>query len=297
MFFRGIINTAIYDFIEWRKNIRIVYSFLIAFVFCFLVTDGFLTYASDSGAVQFLEAFIFSFGDGNYLLLITLLFLLLFADMPFLSSATPFLLVREGRRRWLAGQFLYIFISSCIFMIFMLISTVCLSAGNAFVGNKWSVVTAELSYANKKTEMNLPVSTKVLEMSRPYNVAICIFILIFLYVFMLMSIKMFFTIRKGALAGTAAVITVSTYGLIMNPANIALFFNLGDESLYKARVFVGWASPLNHAIYGMHNFGYDKLPRIWHSILIFVAITTVFICLSYRSLRKYNFSFEGTEKR
>ena len=37
---------------------------------------------------------------------------------------------------------------------------------------------------------------------------------------------------------------------------------LPDEFYYKARVIVGWISPLNQATYSMHNFGYDNLPSL-----------------------------------
>ena len=59
---------------------------------------------------------------------------------------------------------------------------------------------------------------------------------------------------------------------------------------------VGWLSPLNQATYHMHNFGYDLLPRLWQTYLIFgVAIVLLFV-LTLRALRKYNFHFLGGDQ-
>ena len=70
----------------------------------------------------------------------------------------------------------------------------------------------------------------------------------------------------------------------------------GDKELmYKANVAVGWLSPLNHATYHMHNFGYDLLPRLWQTYLIFGILIALCFFLSLRAIRKYNFNFVGTE--
>ncbi|MDD3339079.1 MAG: hypothetical protein PHS82_11450, partial [Lachnospiraceae bacterium] len=60
---------------------------------------------------------------------------------------------------------------------------------------------------------------------------------------------------------------------------------------YQINVLVGWISPLNHATYYMHNFGYDYLPRIWQSSLIFICFIFVNLCLIHRQIRKYEFHF------
>ena len=65
--------------------------------------------------------------------------------------------------------------------------------------------------------------------------------------------------------------------------------------MYKANVIVGWLSPLNQATYQMHNFGYDKLPTIAETLLIFSALIIVLFVLSVFAIRKYNFNFTGTE--
>ena len=58
---------------------------------------------------------------------------------------------------------------------------------------------------------------------------------------------------------------------------------------------MGWLSPLNHATYHMHNFGYDLLPRLWQTYAIFGALILLCFLLALRAIRKYSFNFTGTE--
>jgi hypothetical protein len=72
-------------------------------------------------------------------------------------------------------------------------------------------------------------------------------------------------------------------------------FRLSDRLSYKANVAVGWLSPLNQATYHMHNFGYDLLPRLWQTFIIFGVFIAGFYLLALRWIRDYNFNFTGTE--
>lgn len=62
-----------------------------------------------------------------------------------------------------------------------------------------------------------------------------------------------------------------------------------------ANVIIGWLSPLNQATYHMHNFGYDKLPRLWQSYCIFIGLSVILYFASIRGAKRYNFSFTGTD--
>ena len=63
--------------------------------------------------------------------------------------------------------------------------------------------------------------------------------------------------------------------------------------MYKANVAVGWISPLNHAAYHMHNFGYDLLPRMWQTYLVFIALIVLFYVLTRLAIKRYSFNFTG----
>ena len=72
-----------YNFRRWHKNPRIVITFCLALVLCFLLSDKAVKFAKEyDTTMQLVEAFVWTFGDSNSILLSSLLLLLLFADRP-----------------------------------------------------------------------------------------------------------------------------------------------------------------------------------------------------------------------
>jgi len=289
-------SVAMYNFRLWRRNPRIFITFALAFILCFLLSDKAVRFAHEyESTMQIVEAFIWTFADSTSILLSSLLLLLLFADMPFLSPGTPFYLVRIDRKTWIMGQALYVVLATTIYMAFILVSTSLVCMSNSFVGDMWSQTAAILGYSGAGKAVALPALVKTLEMSKPYPCMITIFVLMLLYALLLAFLMLTFNIYKGQLAGAIGVFAFSLYGLLLNPELINTVLKLPERMMYKANVIMGWLSPLNHATYHMHNFGYDLLPRLWQTYALFAAGIAFLFVLAIRASRKYNFNFTGTE--
>ncbi len=286
-----------YNFRMWRRNVRIYLTFALAFILCFLLSDKAASFAYEMNtAMQAFEPFVWTFGDANSVLLISLLLVLLFADIPFLGAGVPYYLVRMKRSTWAWGQLVYLVLATLIYMVFILIATTLICMQNSFIGNMWSETAAILGYSGAGKAVALPALVKTLEMSRPYQCAMTIFLLMLLYTLVLALLMLFMKLLRGKSAGVVAAFGFSLYGLLLNPELIKQMFNLPDELMYKANVAVGWLSPLNQATYHMHNFGYDLLPRLWQTYLIFLVLIAGLMVGILRAIRKYNFMFLGTEQ-
>ena len=295
---RKISIVALYNFRLWKWNPRIIITFALAFILCFMLSDKAVQFATaNETTMQLVEAFIWTFGDADSIMLASLLLLLLFADMPFLTAATPLFLMRINRKIFLLGQGLYIILSTLIYMIFVLLSTILICIGNSFSGNIWSETAALLGYSGAGEKIALPSFVKVMTLSRPYEGMFHIFLLMLLYALVLAFIMLWGNLKKGPVAGVSAVVIFTLFGYLLKPDLIQDLFKLPDILQYKANVAVGWLSPLNHATYYMHNFGYDLLPRLWQTYAIFSGLILLLFWLCLRSIRNYSFNFTGTEGR
>lgn len=291
-----VFAVAGYNFRLWRKNPRIVTCFALAFIMCFLLTDKAVNFAVEHNtSMQIAETFIWSFGDSNSILLSSSLLVILFADMPFLSSGTPLYLVRTSRRKWITGQIIYAIVATTIYMAFVLLSSALLSAKQSYLTNMWSPTAAILGYTNAGERVAIPALVKTLEMSWPYQSMISIFLLMLGYSLVMVMIMLTYNLRFGPAMGVVSVLAFSIYGILMRPDTIQLIFDLPDEAYYIANVAIGWLSPLNHATYHMHNFGYDKLPSLGHSYLIFFILVAGCYMSAVRAAMRFNFNFAGTD--
>ena len=293
---RQVFSVAVYDFRQWSGNPRVIATFALAFILCFLLSDKAVRFTREySSTMQAVEAFVWTFGDANSILLVSLLLALLFADMPFLSAGTPYYLTRIDRKTWLMGQALYIILTTAIYMVFILVSTSVICMRQSFSGNMWSETAAILGYSGAGKAVALPALVKTLEMSTPYACMGAIFLLMLLYALVLAFLMLSMNIRFGQLSGVVSAFAFSLFGFLLNPELLRAAFHLPNELMYRANVAVGWLSPLNHATYHMHNFGYDLLPRLWQTYLIFAGLIAGLFLFALRSIRRYNFNFSGTE--
>ena len=291
-----IFSIAGYNFRLWRKNPRIIVTFALAFVMCFLLSDKAVCFAIDHNTtMQIVEVFIWNFGDSNSILLSSVLLVMLFADMPFLSSGTPRYLVRTSRRVWITGQVVYTLAATFVYLVFVLICTAFFSMQQSFVGNMWSPTAAILGYTNAGERVAIPALVKTLEMSWPYQSMVSIFFLMLGYTSVMVMIMLVCNLRFGQAAGVVSVLVFSVYGILLKPDTIQTILRLPDEAYYIANVTIGWVSPLNQATYHMHNFGYDKLPRLWQSYFIFGILVILGYIAALQAAKRYNFSFVGTE--
>lgn len=294
--FRQIWLAAAANFRRWRRNPQIFLAFSLGFVVCFLLSDKVLVFAQEHDTLlQILEPFIWTFGDANSILIVSLLLLLLFADMPNLNNEVPLFLVRMDRMIWMLGQILYLVLATFLFLCFILVSTCILAGAKAYTANLWSDTAAILGYSEIGSKIAIPAFVKVLELSFPYTCTLHIFGLMLGYSLLMTSLILYLNLWKGK-GGMIGGIVFSGFGFVLNPEMIADFLRLSQEKMKLANIAFGWISPLNHATYYMHNFGYDSLPKLWVSYLVFGAGSLLLFGLSLRRIRTYSFDFTGTQK-
>lgn len=293
---RQIFLLTAVNFRRWRKSPQIWLAFGLGFVACFLLTNKTVLFAQAHDTVmQIFEPFIWTFGDAKSILLISLCLLLLFADMPNLGAEVPLMLIRTTRRRWMAAQILYLALATVIFTAFLLISSCILCAQYGYPANKWSETAAILSYSPIGEKIAVPTFVKVLELTYPYPCTVQIFLLMLGYSMTLAGLMFLGNLLRTRL-GMVLGIVFSGFGLFLNPDIISQWFHLSIYQSRRANILFGWLSPLNHATYYMHNFGYDNLPRLRESDLIFAAASAVLFLLAFWRSKKYAFCFTGTEK-
>lgn len=293
---RKIFAVTAYHFQNWRRNPKIFLTFGMALVMCFLLTEKAVAFSQDHATyTQIMEPFIWAFGDTQSILLASSLLLLLFSDMPFLSQGTPFYLVRMDRKTWLLGQALYIGCVTVFYIFWILLCTTLLCARTSFVGNQWSRTAALLGYSSAGSSFFLPSSVRTMEGTTPYCCAGTICLLMLLYVLLLVFLMLAVNLKFGNRAGIVSAIGFSVYGYLLQPDTLVSFMNLMPEERYLANLILGWISPLSHATYPMHNFGFDRLPTLEQTYLIFSFLIMLCFVAALAAAKKYNFAFTGTE--
>ena len=291
-----VLSATAYDFRRWRGNLRVIFTFLFCVVLCFLLSNKVTRFAASCGTtMQIAEAFVWTFDDSKAIMLASMLLILMLGDMPFLDADTPYFLSRTSRREWLTGQVIYIISCAFIYCTAVLAITSLLCMRTSFVGNKWSATAAMLGFTRAGASIAVPAFVRTMEITTPYECMAVIFALMSAYTLVLVLLMLFMSIRFSKSAGVVSAFGLSLYGYLLTPDFVKTVFGIPEDRMYRANLILGWISPLNHASYHMHNFGYDRLPTLWQTFAIMIGICVLLYLLSLRAIRRYNFNFsKGT---
>lgn len=278
-----------------RKNPRFYMSLLLGFLLCWLLTDKTMaisrTYLTN---VQLLEPFVWCYADDDSILFAALVMMLMFSAFPRLDTPASYLIFRTTRLSWLLGQILTVFILTLGYTLMILVSSMVMCIGcNVFVANNWSETATMLSFSPASFEVALSVMRKTVKLTTPYGCAVQIFFLLFQYVLLMAMLQLTFSVLKSRRAGIMAALIVNFAGYVLTPERFMTWLSLPQELRYYANLLSAWLSPLQHATYPMHNFGYDLLPRVQTSYLILGGCTLALMLLSILAMRRFSFSFTG----
>ncbi|MGI6069926.1 MAG: hypothetical protein ACOYBE_05815 [Blautia sp.] len=291
---RQIFAVVRYQFLGFFKNPRVILSFSLGLIASFLLSTKVIEVAQYYQVpMQAAEPFIWTFGDMTSILLVSLLLLLMFSDLPKLSPVSPYYLHRITKKKWLAAQVFYVIACTALYVGFILAVTVFLCIRYTFIGNMWSETAAMLGYSKLGETMMVPSTVKVMESITPYGCMVQVVVLLFFYALTLGFVILWGNLAFGRRAGMVAGLGFCLYGFLLNPKVLGKILGLEEFEMYKVRVFAGWVSPLNHAVYGMHDFGYDLLPSVGQSVLVFLGLLLLLYGMSVHVLGGYDFVFGG----
>lgn len=292
---RQICGIVHYNFAGFFQTPKVIFTFLLEFVLSFLLTGRIMAVMENYNTpVQAIEPFLWTFGDGTAVLLSSLLLLLLFSDLPKLTPLTPYQLVRTTKRKWLFGQFVYVILVTVLYTVFMLLFTTVLCMKNSYPGNLWSETAAMLGYSELGKNLQVPSTVRVMESISPYGCMVQVFLLLFCYSLTLSFVILVGNLYKGKTKGMVLGLLYSIFGFLLDPNVLAALLHKEKYEMYQINVLICWISPLNQAVYGKHDLGYDLLlPKIWQSCIFFGVVLLVLAVLALRRMKRYPFEFLG----
>lgn len=284
-----------YNFFGFFRNPKVIFTLFLEFVLSFLLTGRIMVVMDNYNTpVQAIEPFLWTFGDGTAVLLSSMLLLLLFSDLPKMTLVTPYQLIRTTKKKWLLGQFVYIIFVTILYTCFMLLFTSVLCMKDSYPGNLWSDTAAMLGYSDLGKNLQVPSTVRVMESISPYGCMLQVFLLLFCYSLTLSFVILVGNLYKGKTKGMIAGLFYSIYGFLLDPNVLAAVLHKEKYEMYQINVLICWISPLNQAVYGKHNLGYDPLlPKLWQSCVFFLILVVILVILALRRMKKYPFEFLG----
>ena len=275
------------------KNLRFYLGLLLGLLICFFLTEKTITLVGTFHTdLQIFEPFIWCFADGASILFASLALLLPLSQMPRLDAPASFLIFRSGRRSWVTGQVLTAVVLSTLYTLLLLLGTCIFTVGNVFFENRWSDTAAVMSFSPQQFDVALNVVRRTVKQTDPYSCVLAVILLMAQYMLFLSMASLFVSLLFGKQAGISAVIGISLFSWLLTPSRFEVWFGLDEQLRYIANLWAAWVSPLQHAAYTMHSFGYDRLPTFAQTHLLMGGINLLLILLCMRAAGRVQFSFQ-----
>lgn len=282
---KNSLSCARTEFVKWILDARmIIVLCLCVFIYTF-VAEPIKANAELMGEpMNALEPFIAALNSGMVLLVVPLGFLTLISDFPKIDGSTIFYIFRIGKKSWLCGQILRLFMMTAAYILAIFAASVGGVITSGFTGTEWSLVATKFASEfpeqsgnfgvlllpeNLYNQMTLP--TAVIEST----------LFVIAYLFSLGMILLAFSIGKRKTAGIVVCGLVIAFGAALCSINTKLM----------------WALPMAHSIIWLHYTEFLRepiFPVFWSAVYFAAVIAGAFIFCAV-SLKRFDYDIISSE--
>lgn len=273
------------EFVKWIVDARmIIILCLCVFIYSFVVEPIKANSELMGEPMNVLEPFIATLNSGMVLLVIPLGFLTLISDFPKIDGSTLFFIFRIGKKSWLCGQILRLFMMTAAYILAIFAASVGGVLASGFTGSEWSFVATKFASEfpeqsgnfgvlllpeNLYNQMTLP--TAVMEST----------LFVISYLFSLGMILLSFSIAKRKTAGLFICGLVIALGAALCSINTKLM----------------WTLPMAHSIIWLHYTEFLREPifPVFYSAIYFAAIIVAALIFCIVSLKRFDYDMISSE--
>lgn len=168
--------------------------------------------------------FPYFMSDDHVVLIASLGALLLFCDAPFIDSEQPYIVLRSGRKKWVAGQIAYIAISSTLFTLFLYLLTLLLLLPWLEFSTEWGKAIGTLAQTTTGYDLGITITFDryIFFGYSPISATLLSLLLCFSVVFFLGMLMFYLNLRINRMVGTIAGALLILWQLVIRKTATAL---------------------------------------------------------------------------
>lgn len=281
---RYCLNLCRMNFLRWKTSLRILMLLSILAVMQIMYGLPYIESAKGFGyPLQLFETYIAAFSGSHASLLMSIIVVFILADVPIRNTGFESALLRGSRRKWLIGQWLYIFLCSLIVCFVVFLFNVLISVPCAYLPNEWSLPTLITTHSGKSAmgfgQIFSTIPTFILEHDLPVGAMLYTFLLQFLLFSFYGTLAVFLNILCNRIVAPAVLI-------LLNAVHWLLRMFAPGDTVFK---IYSWFSPLYHGTYSEHQFlsiSEGGMASAAVSAWILLGCSVIFIILSHMAIRK-----------
>lgn len=167
---KAILSICMQNIRKWCKDYRIWSIAILLIIIIQIYVDDIKNISSFLEADVPVWIFPFMYSQFYTKLLFTIPIILLFCNAPFIDDNQVYVYIRAGRRKWILGQILYIFLASAIYYLFIFFVSLLTTSIYGSFEMEWGKVLYTISETNIALQRNclyVEVSSIILDYFTP----------------------------------------------------------------------------------------------------------------------------------
>jgi hypothetical protein len=156
--FKAATCVCFQNFRKWAVNYRVWIIVIFAIILTREFTKDIANFSAQIDIPVSPWMFPFLFTQRYVKLLFFFPLILLFCDAPFIDENEPYVIFRSGRKAWSFGQMGYIFLSSAVYFLFLILCTLILNIANLEFTSEWGKVLGTLAKTNASQIMGVKIT-------------------------------------------------------------------------------------------------------------------------------------------
>lgn len=213
----------------------------------------------------------------NYTLkILLLLVILLFCNAPFMDEAQLYILVRGGRRKWCAGQMLYIVILSGLYTLLLILFTVAALIPSLSMEAGWGKVLNTFAQTGVAASHGIPIAFDYSIILKYNPIAAMILQGVLCWLLFILFGNIIFTVNMKISKFVGNIIAVSL-----------IFFQMIAEEISPVWTYFSPASWASLSFLDINNV--NQLPGVSYVLTAMVVINLVLIAVSVIGVKNKTF--------
>lgn len=264
---------SFYNIKKWIMNPRMYIILILCVLYSRFTLEPIQKFCTTVGIGITPFVFPFLMADKYSRMIVLFLVILLFCDAPFVDTSHPYMILRSGRKKWFAGQILYIFTASALFSLVLVFVSNLVLVPSIELHSGWGKVINTFAQTNAAADYGIPLGfdsfivanyTPFTAMFLQGGLCILVFSLLGNLMFLLNAL---FSRTAGMIGATALILFQM---IARDIAPVMTYFSPA-----------AWIS-----LSALDSKGISDYPSVQYAIIMLCIFNVVLVFLSYLVIRK-----------
>lgn len=276
-----IIRASYYSLQKTFTSSKIYIVMILSFMYIQFMLNPVKIFAENVGIKVAPYLFPFLLTSNYSVKIFLLLVILLFCNAPFIDEAQLYILVRTGRRKWCAGQILYIMILSGLYILLLAVFTVIILIPELSIEAGWGKVINTFAQTGIAASHGIPVPFDYLIILKYNPITALILEGLLCWLLFILFGNIIFTVNMKISKFAGNIIAVCL-----------IFFQMIAEEIAPILTYFSPASWVSLSFLNINNT--NPYPGVTYALAVMVIIN--FVCITVSIVSVKNKTFYGMSK-